>query len=223
MKGSSGYSNPHQASCPANSERAPPSYEEIAGSSTQFGDAGKSLPTQFPPAYTEQEQNVRVVYLPAPNFGPKSAKVICSSCQVQCFFFWQMPYFNSMSFFRQLSLLRQTVGQVWWPGRSHVPSASPCCGPASASPSASTASRMWSTAAPTAMLPLDAIRAASRCQHMYIAAPCHKKCSMSHVQTEIVSFYHLSRGSNRRFLVQIIWVKSESNLICLSQIWVKKT
>ena len=86
MKGSSGYSNPYQASCPANSERAPPSYEEIAGSSTQFGDAGKSLPTQFPPAYTEQEQNVRVVYLPAPNFGPKSAKVICSSCQVQCFF-----------------------------------------------------------------------------------------------------------------------------------------
>jgi len=81
MKGSSGYLNPHQASCPANSERAPPSYEEIAGSSTQFGDAGKSLPTQFPPAYTEQEQNVRVVYLPAPNFGPKSAKVICSSCQ----------------------------------------------------------------------------------------------------------------------------------------------
>ena len=91
MKGSSGYSNPHQASCPANSERAPPSYEEIAGSSMQFGDAGKSLPTQFPPAYTEQEQNVRVVYLPAPNFGPKSAKVICSSCQVQCFFSGKCP------------------------------------------------------------------------------------------------------------------------------------
>ena len=31
------------------------------------------------------------------------------------------------------------------------------------------------------------------------------------------------RGSNRRFFVQIIWVISESNLICLSQIWVKKT
>ena len=98
MKGSSGYSNPHQASCPANSERAPPSYEEVAGSSMQFGDAGKSLPTQFPPAYTEQEQNVRVVYLPAPNFGPKSAKVICSSCQVQWSSCWQMPHFNSLYF-----------------------------------------------------------------------------------------------------------------------------
>ena len=31
------------------------------------------------------------------------------------------------------------------------------------------------------------------------------------------------RGSTRRFFVQIIWVMSESNLICLSKIWVKKT
>ena len=81
MKSASGYTNPHQASCPANSEQAPPSYEEIAGSSSQFPgpDAGKS----FPPTYTEHEQKIRVVYLPAPNFGPKSAKVVCSSCQVQ--------------------------------------------------------------------------------------------------------------------------------------------
>merc|ERR1712218_421496 len=41
----------------------------------------QASPDQPPPSYTEQEQNVRVVYLPAPNFGPKSAKVVCSSCQ----------------------------------------------------------------------------------------------------------------------------------------------
>lgn len=88
--GASGYKNRHQASCPANSEQAPPpSYEEVAGSSLQFGqaDVGKSLPTDFPPTYTEQEQNVRVVYLPAPSYGPKPAKVVCFSCQVQQFSF----------------------------------------------------------------------------------------------------------------------------------------
>ena len=79
MKGASGHRNSRQAS----PEQPPPSYEEIAGSSSQPGAAaGKPLPTDFPPSYTEQEQNVRVVYLPAPNFGPKSAKVVCSSCQV---------------------------------------------------------------------------------------------------------------------------------------------
>ena len=86
MKRASGHSNPHQASCPAdNNEQAPPSYEEIAGSSSQLraADAGKTLPTDFPPTYTEHEQTIRVVYLPAPNFGPKPAKVVCSSCQVQ--------------------------------------------------------------------------------------------------------------------------------------------
>jgi len=84
MKRASGHLNPHQASCPANNnEQAPPSYEEIAGSSSQLraADAGKSLPTDFPPTYTEHEQTIRVVYLPAPNFGPKPAKVVCSSCQ----------------------------------------------------------------------------------------------------------------------------------------------
>merc|ERR1711953_1614983 len=78
MKGASGHRNSRQAS----PDQPPPSYEEIAGSSSQPGAAaGKPLPTDFPPSYTEQEQNVRVVYLPAPNFGPKSAKVVCSSCQ----------------------------------------------------------------------------------------------------------------------------------------------
>ena len=45
------------------------------------------------------------------------------------------------------------------------------------------------------------------------------------VQFPRISYQPLSvqcRGSTRHFLVQIIWVKSESNLICLSQIWVKK-
>merc|ERR1712061_416440 len=78
MKGASG----HRNSLKASPDQPPPSYEEIAGSSSQPGAAaGKPLPTDFPPSYTEQEKNVRVVYLPAPNFGPKSAKVVCSSCQ----------------------------------------------------------------------------------------------------------------------------------------------
>merc|ERR1712167_363991 len=63
MKGASGHRNSRQASPEPGAA------------------AGKPLPTDFPPSYTEQEQNVRVVYLPASNFGPKCAKVVCSSCQ----------------------------------------------------------------------------------------------------------------------------------------------
>ena len=29
-----------------------------------------------------EQQQVRVVYLPAPDFGPNSVKIVCSSCQV---------------------------------------------------------------------------------------------------------------------------------------------
>ena len=55
--------------------------------------------------------------------------------------------------------------------------------------------------------------------------------SMSRVQLKIYQFFktsmldsttHSSRGFTRHFFYWDVWVMSESNLICLSQIWVKK-
>jgi len=76
--------NHEQDSCPA--DQLPPSYEEIAGSSQNMQQAsvgGKSFPPEYPPSYSgPEQQQVRVVYLPAPDFGPNSVKIVCSSCQV---------------------------------------------------------------------------------------------------------------------------------------------
>jgi len=75
--------NHEQGSCPA--DQPPPSYEEIAGSSQNVQQAsfgGKSFPPEYPPSYSgPEQQHVRVVYLPAPDFGPNSVKIVCSSCQ----------------------------------------------------------------------------------------------------------------------------------------------
>merc|ERR1712211_19821 len=43
---------------------------------------GKSFPPEYPPSYSgPEQQQVRVVYLPAPDFGPNSVKIVCSPCQ----------------------------------------------------------------------------------------------------------------------------------------------
>jgi len=86
--------NHEQGSCPA--DQPPPSYEEIAGSSQNMQQAsvgGKSFPPEYPPSYSgPEQQQVRVVYLPAPDFGPNSVKIVCSSCQV--FWIWEKPVSN---------------------------------------------------------------------------------------------------------------------------------
>jgi len=75
--------NHEQGSCSA--DQLPPSYEEIAVSSQNVEQAsfgGKSFLPEYPPSYSgPEQQHVRVVYLPAPDFGPNSVKIVCSSCQ----------------------------------------------------------------------------------------------------------------------------------------------
>merc|ERR1712105_218238 len=61
----------------------PPSYDETVQGSrqgpAQVPGAWATLP---PPQYSEApQQQVRVVYLPAPDFGPNPVKTICPSCQ----------------------------------------------------------------------------------------------------------------------------------------------